>query len=65
MINIIQKGTANNYTWHNLTEGQILCIARLAKAESHDNPVANDTYHEALNFFYTHNKNLYDLLNDH
>lgn len=53
MVNIkqnIKKG--NFHTWERLTLGKLLCIGRLAKLNSANDPIANDLYHEVLNYLF-------------
>ena len=55
LTNITQKRKdANDFTWHNLTEGKLRALYRLCNDASPSNPLAHDCAHEIYNFFYEH-----------
>jgi len=60
----IKKDTKkfNSNTWSGLTLGKLLCICQMAKKQSEDNPIANDIYHEVLNYLFDNAPDYYKLL---
>lgn len=53
----------NDHTWQGLTEGKLMCIARLCKnASRQGDAIANDCYCEIKNFYYEQDKGIHYLL---
>jgi hypothetical protein len=54
----------NDFTWKHLTEGKLMAMAHICKqAADNGDALANDCYHEILNFFYDYDKKIYEMLN--
>jgi len=63
MTNIKAQRGNNQFQWSNLTEGKLLALARITKvAANNGDALANDCYHEILNFFYATNKQFYEIV---
>jgi hypothetical protein len=62
MQNIKQAKGFNSFTWQNLTEGKLMMLARICKAKSESDALANDCYHDILNFYYEHDKPTYEYI---
>lgn len=66
MTNIKKQPGFNRFQWNDLTEGKLLMLARLTKlAADNGNALANDCYHEILNFFYEYEFETYQYIESH